>query len=78
MFVIKKWLAKSVLIIALCLFCYLLGRSHSEVKIIKEQGQEVVKQVEIIKYVERKKAEIWSKPDANRADLLKLMHNDRL
>ena len=55
-----------VLFIACLTGAYLLGRSHSEVKIIKEQ-------VEVVKYVEKKKTDIYSKPNANRDELLKLM-----
>ena len=66
------------LIAALCAACYMLGRSHSEVKIIKEQGKEVIKQVEVIKYVEKEKAKIWVKPNAGRADLLNLMRGGEL
>ena len=40
--------------------------------------QIVEKQVEVIKYVERKKAEIQAKPNAGRSDLLELMRADRL
>lgn len=45
---------------------YLLGRSHAEVRIVKEQ-------VEVIRYVEKKKAEIQARPNAGRAELLSLM-----
>lgn len=55
----------------LCLAFYFLGRSHAEVKIVKEQ-------VEVIKYVEKKKADILARPNAGRAELLKLMHNGKL
>ena len=61
---------KNALIAILFMLCwlgaYMLGRSHSEVKIVKEQ-------VEVVKYVEKKKADIYSKPNANRDELLKLM-----
>lgn len=50
---------------------YLLGRSHAEVRIVKEQ-------VEVVKYVSQKKAEIYAKPNAGRAELLKLMHDGKL
>lgn len=66
------------LIGGLCAACYFLGRSHSEVKIIREKGEEIIKEVEVIKYVEKEKAKIWAKPNANRDDLLKLMHNGEL
>lgn len=74
----NKWAVSMFLIAALCAACYMLGRSHSEVKIIKEQGKEVIKQVEVIKYVEKEKAKIWVKPNAGRADLLNLMRGGEL
>lgn len=75
---LNKWAVSMFLIAALCAACYMLGRSHSEVKIIKEQGKEVIKQVEMIKYVEKEKAKIWVKPNAGRADLLNLMRGGEL
>lgn len=61
----------SVLFLSSLAGAYFLGRSHSELKIVKEQ-------VEVIKYVEKKKADIYSKPNATRDELLKLMHNNVL
>lgn len=59
--------AFSILLLAVALGgAYLLGRSHAEVRIVKEQ-------VEVIRYVEKKKAEIQARPNAGRADLLSLM-----
>lgn len=75
---LNKWAVSMFLIAALCAACYMLGRSHSEVKIIKEQGKEVIKQVEVIKYVEKEKAKIWTKPNANRDELINLMQNGQL
>lgn len=75
---LNKWAVSMFLIAALCAACYMLGRSHSEVKIIKEQGKEVIKQVEVIKYVEKEKAKIWVKPNVGRADLLNLMRGGEL
>lgn len=75
---LKKWAVSLALLIALCIACYMLGRSHSEVKIIKEQGKEIIKEVEVIKYVEKEKAKIWSQPNADRDDLLKLMQSGQL
>ena len=60
-----------VLFIACLAGAYLLGRSHSELKIVKEQ-------VEVVKYVEKKKADIYSKPNLGRDSLLKLMHQNVL
>ena len=50
---------------------YFLGKSHAEVKIIKEQ-------VEVIKYVEKKKADILARPNAGRTELLNLMRDGKL
>lgn len=59
--------AFSIVILAAALGgAYLLGRSHAETRIIKEQ-------VEVIRYVEKKKAEIQARPNAGRAELLSLM-----
>ncbi len=38
----------------------------------------VTKEVEVVKYVERKKAEIYAKPNAGRDGLLKLMRDNKL
>ena len=67
-----------LLLAALCFTCYMLGRSHSEVKIIKQEGKEIIKEVEVIKYVEKEKAKIWNKPNAARDNLLELMHAGKL
>ena len=75
---LKKWAVSLALLIALCIACYMLGRSHCEVKIIREQGKEIIKEVEVIKYVEKEKAKIWTKPNANRDKLIELMQADKL
>lgn len=75
---LKKWAISLALLIALCIACYMLGRSHSEVKIIKEQGKEIIKEVEVIKYVEKEKAKIWTKPNASRDELINLMQMGQL
>lgn len=38
----------------------------------------VVREKEVIKYVENKKADIYVKPNASRIDLLQLMHDGKL
>lgn len=50
---------------------YFLGRSHAELKVVKEK-------VEVIKYVEKERAAIQAKPNAGRNDLLKLMRAGQL
>lgn len=37
-----------------------------------------VREKEVIKYVEKKKADIYVKPNASRIDLLQLMHDGKL
>lgn len=66
-----KWLWIVACVAVLCGGSYVLGRSHAETKIVKQQ-------VEIIKYVAKKRAEIAAKPNANRDDLLKLMRDNKL
>lgn len=66
------------MISGLCASFYFLGRSHAEVKIIREKGEEIIKEVEVIKYVEKEKAKIWTAPNADRSTLLNLMHNNQL
>ncbi len=78
MLVLKKWAVSLILLTALCGVCYLLGRSHSEVKIIKQEGKEIIKKIEVIKYVEKEKAKIWVKPNANRDELINLMQSGQL
>lgn len=38
----------------------------------------VVREKEVIEYVEKKKADIYVKPNASRIDLLQLMHDGKL
>lgn len=45
---------------------YLLGCSHAEVRIVKEQ-------VEVVRYVEKQRSVIQAKPNAGRDELLSLM-----
>lgn len=45
---------------------YIYGKSQAHVEIIE-------KKVEVIKYVARKRAQIHAQPNADRAELLKLM-----
>ncbi|MBE6451506.1 MAG: hypothetical protein E7016_06050 [Alphaproteobacteria bacterium] len=73
-----KWAVSLLLLTALCFACYMLGRSHSEVKIIKQEQQQTIKEVEVIKNVEKQKAKIWTKPNADRDNLLELMHAGKL
>jgi len=78
MLALKKWAVSLILLTALCVVCYALGRSHSEVKIIKQEGKEIIKKIEVIKYVEKEKAKIWVKPNAKRDELINLMQSGQL
>lgn len=73
-----KWGLCLLFIVALCVAFYLLGRSHAEVKIVKQKGEEIIKEVEVIKYVEKEKAQIWSKPNASSDELIGLFMQDKL
>lgn len=68
-------MAKTVFVIvlaaALAAFSYLLGWSHAKTEIITEK-------VEVIKYVEKKKAAVYARPHAGRNALLELMRQGRL
>jgi len=75
---LAKWAACLLLIVCLCAAFYLLGRSHAEVKIIKEKGEEIIKEVEVIKYVEKEKAQIWSRPNASVDELTRLFMQNQL
>ena len=43
-----------------------------------KQVEYVTKQVEVVKYVSRERAEVHAKPNAGRTELLKLMHDGKL
>lgn len=50
---------------------YSLGRSHAKIKYIE-------KEIEVVRYVDKKKAEIQARPNATRKELLELMRNNIL
>lgn len=66
-----RWVIACGVAVALWGSGYFLGKSHAEVKIVKEQ-------VEVIRYVEKKTAQIHSRPNAGRDDLLELMRSGKL
>ena len=70
-----RWAVTFVMVAALCFAFYEVGQ---EVGRSKAKIQIVEKQVEVIRYVEKKKAEIHARPNAGRSDLLKLMRAGRL
>ena len=69
------WAVTMLTVAALCFAFYEVGQEvgRSEAKI-----QVIEKQVEVIRYVEKKKAEIHARPNAGRNDLLKLMRAGKL
>lgn len=66
-----KLVGKAAIIAALCLVCFLLGKSRAETKIVE-------KQIEVIRYVEKKKAQIYSAPVAGRDNLIRMFDNGQL
>ena len=59
------------MITTLCFAFYKLGKSNAKIEI-------VTKEIEVIKYVEKKKANIYTKPNASRSELIKRMRNGML
>lgn len=55
----------------LLIFSYFLGQAHC-------QNQVVTQQIEVIKYVKTKQAEIVARPHAAKPELLKLMRDGKL
>ena len=70
-----RWAVTMLMVAALCFAFYEAGQ---EVGRSKARVQVVEKQVEVIRYVEKKKAEIHARPNAGRDDLLKLMRAGKL
>lgn len=68
---ISKFIFSLLLLIGMCCGFYMLGKSRAEVKIIKEQ-------VEVIRYVEQKKSEIYMRPNRSRDELLERMRAGHL
>ena len=66
-----KTLCIVLLVLALIIGAYFFGKSQAKTEII-------TKRVEVIKYVEKKKATIYSKPNLGRTNLLELMREGKL
>ncbi len=70
-----RWVVTMLMVAALCFAFYEVGqangRKEAKIRIIE-------KEVEVIRYVEKKRAEIQAKPNAGRNALLELMHAGRL
>ena len=64
-------MVQAIVVFLLCLASYFVGLAKAETKVIKEQ-------VEVIKYVEKEKAKIYSKPNATRTELIELFNNGKL
>ena len=54
-----------------CILFYKLGQGRCQVETL-------VKEKEVIRYVEKQKSDIYSRPNANRTELLELMRNNKL
>ena len=73
-------------IVAFLLFFFWWGVSQKETAVravVEKECEEaktveIIKEVEVIKYVTKEKAKIYSKPNATRSELLSLMHNSKL
>ena len=72
---IVKIVSCLLVVAALCFAFYQVGQTVGEGK---AKVQIVEKEVKVIKYVEKKKAEIYSKPNLSRDSLLDLMHKNSL
>ena len=70
-----RWAVGFMTVAALCYAFYEAGQKVGE---SRAKVQIVEKQVEVIKYVEKKKALSQSRPNAGRDDLLKLMRAGKL
>ena len=62
---IIRWAASLIMVIALCIACYDIGKSRAKIKIVE-------KEKEVIRYVEKEKAKIASRPNAGRDELVRL------
>lgn len=67
----SKILIFILLFFSLLIGAYFLGRSHAKIKYIE-------KEVEVVRYVDKKKAEIHARPNATRKELIELMRNNIL
>lgn len=67
-----------ILTVLLCGASYFLGRSHAEVKIVRQKGDEIIKEIEVIKYVDKKKSEIWAEAPADSGRIVELFMQGQL
>lgn len=72
---IRKYAILGVVLAAILLGTYYLGYSAGA---NNTRVEYVTKEVEVVRYVSNKKSDIYSKPNASRDALLKLMHANKL
>ena len=72
---IRKYAILGVVLAAILLGTYYLGyRSGAN----NTRVEYVTKEIEVIKYVDKKKSDIYSRPNASKEQLLDLMKNNML
>ena len=72
---IRKYAILGVVLAAILFGTYYLGyRSGAN----NTRVEYVTKEIEVIKYVDKKKSDIYSRPNASRAALIKLMQDNKL
>ena len=72
---IRKYAIFGSVLVAILFGTYYLGyRSGTN----NARVEYVTKEIEVIKYVEKKKADIYSRRSATRPELLELMYNNKL
>ena len=72
---IRRYAVFGVVLAAILFGTYYLGYS---VGANNTRVEYVTKEIEVIKYVDKKKSDIYSRPNASRAALLKLMQDNKL
>lgn len=72
---IRKYAILGVVLAAILLGAYYLGYSAGT---NNTRVEYVTKEVEVVRYVDKKKSSIYSKPNASRTALLKLMQDNKL
>lgn len=57
---------------------YAIGSRDVKIECANKEKEVVIQEKEVIKYVEKKKADIYSKPNITRNSALQLFHNGEL
>ena len=73
----KYFIFLSIVFLLVLYFLWGIGQSRQAVKAECEK-EIIIKEVEVIKYVQKEKAKIYARPHAGRSDLLRLMHENKL